>query len=500
MEQHKINKEKIYELPGGMRDLFGIPPKLISTLKYQIKHAYSNPRIKTIRPETLHKIIIDLFASDYYPVVSRNIRIDKYNYAVVMGGVAFNQNVPKKLPFLKLDTDDIDLKIYTTDINYLEKNEKALYRVLSIFRFSVIIMCMYLKQILELIKRFTNDYTSGATSHKQQYQQKPNQPQHQQHQQKPQQKPKHKYQTKKYSDKKKKQRGGASKLHSHVSNRNLASKGVLNDYQILVLLKKKNENNVNETISKLELMNMTYSEIFNKLMYTIDDADLLLTNKIGYNMRYGNTIKEGKFRSIAFSDLKVIYPNKENPAFYSYYFMNNKKEINNSIEKLINNKIPMEKIMETLSCSNNCKYISTETLLIDTTLMLSYADLLAYEKLTNGGKVLVPVGFLFKYYKYITKYIRLFVIKKYNQGTLTDSFLNASRNLCTYVWNNLKQNTSQVSETDDINIAYKKLLNEFHQNLFINKSLLTEYPELKEAIDEYTTIVYYINTSRALFK
>lgn len=493
MEQHKINKEKIYELPGRMRDLFGIPPKLISTLKYQIKYAYSNPRIKTIRPETLHKIIIDLFASDYYPVVSRNIRIDKFNYAVIMGGVAFNQNVPKKLPFLKLDTDDIDLKIYTTDINYLEKNEKTLYRVLSVFRFSAIIMCMYLKQILELIKRFTNDYTSGTLSHKQQYQQ--------QLKQQPQQKPKYKYQTKKYSDKKKKQRGGASKLHSRVSNRNIANKGVLNDYQIFVLLKKKNENNVNETISKLDLINMSYSEIFNKIMYAIDDADLLLTNKIGYNMRYGNTIKEGKFRSITFSDLKVIYPNKENPAFYSYYFMNNKKEINNSIEKLINNKIPMEKIMETLSCSNNCKYISTETLLIDTTLMLSYADLLAYEKLTNGGKVLVPVGFVFKYYKYITKYIRLFVIKKYNQeGTLNDSFFNASRNLCTYVWNNLKQNTSQISETDDINIAYKKLLNEFHQNLFINKSLLTEYPELKEAIDEYTTIVYYINTSRALFK
>ena len=137
-----------------------------------------------------------------------------------MGGVAFNQNVPKKIPFLKLDTDDIDLKIYTTDINYLEKNEKALYRILSVFRFSAIIMCMYLKQILELIKRFTNDYTSGATSHKQQYQQKPQQ----------QQKPKHKYQTKKYSDKKKKQKGGASKLHSHVSNRNIAVNGVLNNW------------------------------------------------------------------------------------------------------------------------------------------------------------------------------------------------------------------------------------------------------------------------------
>jgi hypothetical protein len=132
--------------------------------------------------------------------------------------------------------------------------------------------------------------------------------------------------------------------------------------------------------------------------------------------------------------------------------------------------------------------------------MLSYADLLAYEDLTTNSTVLVPVGFLFKYYKYLTKYLRLFVVKKYYEGTLNGTFLNAAKNLWTYIWKTLKINTSLISETDEINIVYKKILNEFHQNLFINKKLLNEYPELKEPIDEYSIMVYYINNSRALFK
>jgi hypothetical protein len=478
-QQHRLNKDKQHELGGRLRELFGLPPKLVSMLKYQIKFVNENPRIRMLSPEIIQKMIISLFATEYFPVVSRNIRIDKFNQSVIMGGVAFNLNVPGKMPFLKLDTDDIDLKIYTTDINYLEKNEKAMYRVLSVLRFSVIIICMYLKQILELIKKFTTSYL----------------PQNKQHS---------KHHTNKFPNKfpnkrtKQKQLGGSVKK-TRVSKK-VINKGILNEYKIIVLLKKKNENNVNETIDKLELTEMTYSDIFNKIMNSIDDVDLLITNKIGYNMIYGNVIKPGKFRMITFSDTKVIYPNIEHPAFYSYYFMNNKREIGKTIDQLIHQKIHIDKIMETNICGNNCKYISINTLLIDTTLMLSYAELLAYEKLENNGKVLVPVGFLYKYYKYLIKYVRLFVIKKYNNGTLNDKFLNSAKKLWTYSLDNLKNTTSQISETDELNISYKKLLNNFHQNLFINKTLLTDYPELKEAIDEYSMIVYYINHSRALFK
>jgi hypothetical protein len=235
-------------------------------------------------------------------------------------------------------------------------------------------------------------------------------------------------------------------------------------------------------------------------MTKIDDPDLLITNKISYNIHYSDGKIHNKYRSITFSDIKIIYPNKETPAFYSYYLMNNPKDIGKSIETLVNEYIPIDKIIDTKSCGNNCKFTSTKTLLLDTVLMLSYADLLAYENLETSGKVLVPVGFLFKYYKYLTKYLRLFVINKSANNTLSENFLNQSKQLWNYVMKNLKINTSFISETDQINIAYKKIINKFHQNLFINQSLLKNYPELKEPIQEYSKIVYYINNSRALFK
>ena len=136
----------------------------------------------------------------------------------------------------------------------------------------------------------------------------------------------------------------------------------------------------------------------------------------------------------------------------------------------------------------------------DTTLMLSFADLLIYEDLEVGSKILVPVGFLFKYYKYLTKYLRLFIIKKYNEGVLNKNILTSATNLWTFAWKNLKIQTDRLDETSPTNIEFKKLLNEFHQNLFINKSMVKDYPELKDAIDEYDNMVFYINSSRALFK
>ena len=477
-------------LTGRLKELFGIPPKLITKLKYQIKYYNENPRIRLLTPDMMHKFVISLFAIDYFPVVSRNIRIDKYNQAVIMGGVAFNENVPAKMSYLKLDTDDVDLKIYTTDINYLEKNEKATNRILSILRFSIIIICMYLKQILELIKYFTSTYPPKPKS---------------------QYKPKHSKKNQLKHKQNKKQHGGTTKYsHSRISKSKISqtqqmkikqqNKGILNDYKITVLLKKKNENNVNEIIATLDLHTMSYPDIFNKIMDSIDDVDLLITNKIGYNMKYDNVVKPNKFRMITFSDTKVIYPNIEHPAFYSYYFMHNKRDIGIPIEKLVKQTIPVDKIIETNNCGNNCRYTSTNMLIVDTALMLSYAELLAYEHLIEGGKILVPIAFLFKYYKYLTKYIRLFVIRKYNNGTLDDKFMNCAKKLWTYALENLKITTTYSDETDEINIAYKKLLNEFHQNLFINKTLLVDYPELQEVVDEYSMIVYYINNSRALFK
>lgn len=510
-------------IKGRFRELFGIPTKLLPKLKYQLKYLYSNERYKSISPDALHQIVINLFASDYFPIVSRNIRTDKFNYAVIMGGMAFNMNIPGKMPFLRLDTDDIDLKIYSTDINYLEKNEKAVLRVLSVFRFSVIIICMYLKQILELLKNFANkdtlnrihsSKTKKAFSHKKDGKEDKkedgkNKEKNKKHIQKNMQKNIQKH-TKKHSKQHIQQKNVQKHIQKHTKKyskkqkggkvNNFLEKGILNDYQILIQLKKKDEHNINKVIEKLDLSKKSYEEIFSLLMSLIDDPDLLVTIKSGYNMQYGDVVKPDKFRSITFSDSKIIYPSKENPAYFSYYLMNNQKELGKPVEKLISENIPMDKIMDTKSCGNNCKFTSINSLILDTTLMLSYADLLAYEDLSTNSTVLVPVGFLFKYYKYLTKYLRLFVVKKYYEGTLNGTFLNAAKNLWTYIWKTLKINTSLISETDEINIVYKKILNEFHQNLFINKKLLNEYPELKDPIDEYSIMVYYINNSRALFK
>jgi hypothetical protein len=428
-------------LRGRLHELFKIQPKLISKLEYQIKEKYANPKIKTLSPEIINKLIVNLFSTDYFPSVSHNIHIDKNNQAIIMGGIAFNMNIPKDMQFLKLDTDDVDLKIYTTSINYSKKTEKDVIKVLSIFRFCIIIICFYLKQVLEIVKNICIKLCSRD---------------------------------KKYLE-----------------------KGILDKYEIIIQLKLKNENNINELVDKLELSKLTYSEIYNTITTKINNIDLMMTNKINYSIKL--TGNKNRNKSITFSDTKVIYANTENPAFYSYYLLNNPKLIGKNLGEFINQSIFIDDLLDVKSCGNNCKYLDVNTLLLDTVIMLSYADLLEYEKIDIDGKVLVPISFLFKYYKYLIKYLRLYIIKKYYERKLNNNLLNSARELWTYALTNLKQNTS-IIETEDINIAYKKMLNEFHQNLFINKSLLTKYPDLKDAVNEYSIMVYFINSSRALFK
>ena len=64
---------------------------------------------------------LHIFYIDYYPIISCNINIDKKTQTLIMGSIAYNMNVPKSLYFYKERTDDIDIKIYTTNINYLYK-------------------------------------------------------------------------------------------------------------------------------------------------------------------------------------------------------------------------------------------------------------------------------------------------------------------------------------------------------------------------------------------
>jgi hypothetical protein len=77
--------------------------------------------------------------------------------SIIMGGVAFNMNIPPKMKFLSLPTDDIDLKIYTTEINYLDKKPYKVAKVLSVFKYIVVIICMFLKQIIPALIEFSKN-------------------------------------------------------------------------------------------------------------------------------------------------------------------------------------------------------------------------------------------------------------------------------------------------------------------------------------------------------
>jgi len=280
--------------------------------------------------------------------------------------------------------------------------------------------------------------------------------------------------------------------------------GILNDYVIQLILKKKEPGKINQVTDTLELVTMTYNDIFDTIMKKIDDAEYTITNKIGYNMKYGKVTKPGMFRKLTFSDCKVIYPSLDNPGFFSYYFMNHSSNTikhQPTIEKLVANELPIDKVMNVKSCGNNCKYLGIDGLLIDTVYMLSFADILLIEDLEKeDSEVLVLVGYLYKYYKYLIKYLRLFVMKKYYNGTLKKAFQESAKKLWLYAGTNLKRNTSPLSEREPINIQFKKILKNFHIALFHRKSLLRFYPELEEIIIAYHKFIEHINSSRILFK
>jgi hypothetical protein len=142
---------------------------------------------------------------------------------------------------------------------------------------------------------------------------------------------------------------------------------------------------------------------------------------------------------------------------------------------------------------------------MDTVIMMSYVDLLAYEQLDDGGQVLVPAGFIYKYYKYLVKYIRLIAIRKFISNNLDQEFLDAAKLLWQYALNDIRKKATSVrfglDERDPIVITYKNYLNEFHQNLFHNRSFLsTKFPILMEIADEYQRLVFSVNKSRNLFR
>ena len=441
------------QLTGKLKELFGIPNKLIPKLTYnlyELQRRIITRDGKINISDELHRIVLKLFYSDYFPIISRNIKIDENNTTIIMGGISYNMNIPVKMKHLLLDTDDIDIKIFTTGISYLKQDKYAISKVLSVLKFTILIICMYLKQIFNIINNFHS--------------------------------------------KKKTIKNKTSPTPTETNN-------FLSNYELILQIKlKKQDATMYGVIETIDITKLTYQQLYNKIMDNVNDYNMLITNKIVYK-----TPNYSKLRTITFSDSNVVFAGLGTPAFFSQYLDSTPQALNKPLEKLINIKIPVSKIMDIKTCANNCRFMSIKSLIMDTVIMMSYADLLAYEHLADGGKVLVPVGFIYKYYKYLVKYIRLITIGKFYSNTLDKEFYNSAKSLWQYALTDIHKNSDLLryglEEHDPIIITYKTYLNELHQNLFHNKSFLsTNFPILMEIADEYQRLVFFVNKSRNLFR
>ena len=593
------NADRFYyksDLKGGLYDKFGIPIQILHNIRYRINAMYNNVNIKKITPILLHKLFINIFYTDYYPIISNNINIDNYTNVILMGGIAYNINIPKELQTLKTDTEDIDLKIYTTQLNYLNidnpQNSRNISNIISTLTFTLNIICLYLIQIVKLFNYITNPGVSiKQTTHKQENLQggatrknrrkhKNKQKTKKQTQQKP--KPEHKPETKPETKPENKHNITIQHNKDKQTIKNIMSspasapinsiynkKGILNNYKIAIQIKEKTINNEHKIIDVIDITTLPYNTIYNTILNKINNPQYLITTKISYNIHYANAnadeadadkadadaiIKADntvepvlninnkilKMRTITFNDLHIVYADKTVPSFYSYYLMHNANNANanigkgniqqikqnqeqnkeqnkehiqdtNNLNQIIHKHIQVSEIWETLSYKNNItnitykkyKYLSINSLLIDITIMLIYAEFLNDNIYINKKHIIVsvPISWIYKYYKYLSKFIRLHYVKKYNEKTATDVYFNAIKKLDAYIMSTLKQYTNMNDETSELNIKYKKLLNTFHQDFFINRTLLKqEFSELEDIVDSYNTISKYVHKSRALFK
>ena len=129
--------------------------------------------------------------------------------------------------------------------------------------------------------------------------------------------------------------------------------------------------------------------------------------------------------------------------------------------------------------------------------MLHYAEFINI----NNSNIDVPISSLFKYLKYLKKYLFLHIIIKFYNKTLTKEYNLTTSKLLTFINNKLiKKITIKEYENSPKNIEYKKIINEFHQNFFINQKMFPEFKVLNEVVNDYNYIKEYINKSRFLFK
>ena len=519
--------DKYPKIDGKYKAMFGLPEKTLLLLRKQLYDLYSKSNAtfsNIVKPKSLHTIISDLFVKEYYPIISKTYNTNENTIAIIMGTIGFNMNIPPKLEkLLYTDTDDIDLKIYTTQLHYDKRKNKPNHvkQVLSLFKYIVLTLFMYLKQVIGEIIEFTKTIFSKKTEHE-------------------------KTMTISTSIKKTK----TKTIHTKTMNKTKSitphqdqdqdqdqdqhqhqlihdkqkNFGYLNSVRIYIQIKQNIGINREEINDKIDITKLSYDATYNLLSDKVNDIDLLITSKIKYWMKYSTKlVKKPKFlNTFTFSDTKIYYPNlAENTTFYTQYLLNykymNKSAYthtptptptlasNLTLDILYNKNINISDIIKYKHCgikNNNCNYIAVNSLKIDLILMLQYAEFIndeVYDGAHNARtKIIVPISSLFKYIKYLTKYLKLYIIIKYYNKTLNKEYTNATIKFIQNI-NKINTTTTIEPENADINIQYKKSINKLHQNFFIKQTMFPEYIVLKEVVDEYNYIKQYINKSRFLF-
>ena len=491
-EKKNYDKNKYPTIPSKYKYKYGIPSTLISIYHKQLYYFYKNlSSNKKVSPEDIHTIIREFFINYYYPFISKNLDTDKQTMVVIMGSVAFNMNIiDKNLKFLKFPTQDIDLKLYTTLLHYdkTKQDKQKVKKVMSVFKYILLVITMFMKQIIHETMTFFKTMFEET---------KPN------------------YKKSKKNIKNNEQSGGFTNTEFKLLEHKKKYNGILTRMAITLQIKNKNENedisknNIDEGSLKnaIDITTISYDDLFNTIMNKINTIDLLITTKIKYSIKT-TTLKT---MALTFTDSQIKYPSLlDNSTFYSYYLLDNKNILDTSkqvitLDKLYRSINNVNDIVKVNKCKDNynskCNYIALNSLKVDLILMLQYAEFINTERYDETINIIVPIGALFKYYKYLTKYLKLYIVIKYSNKPLDKHYNNVILNFTKYINNTLSNLKTNITPEDTIfNIEYKIRLNQIHQDLFINQSILKEHEELREAVDDYNHIKKYINKSRFLFK
>jgi len=490
-EKKHHDKNQYPTIPSKYRYKFGIPSSLISIYHKQLYYFYKNlSSNKKVLPEDIHTLIRDFFIHYYYPFISQKFDTDKQTMVVIMGSVAFNMNIPKKFKFLNFKTDDIDLKLYTTLLHYdkTKQDKQNVKKVMRVFKYILLVITMFMKQIAHETMTFFKTMFEET---------KPN------------------YKKSIKDIKNNEQSGGFTNTKTELLEHKKKYNGILTRMVIRLQIKNKNEkediseNSIDEGSSKnaIDITTISYDDLVDIIMNKINTIDLLITTKIKYSIKT-TTLKT---RDLTFTDSQIKYPSLlDNPTFYSYYLLDNKTILDTSkqvitLDKLHRSINNVNDIVKVNHCKDNynskCNYIALNSLKVDLVLMLQYAEFINTERYDETINIIVPIGALFKYYKYLTKYLKLYIVMKYSNKPLDKHYSNVIHNFTKYINNILGNLKTDIAPEDTIfNIEYKIKLNQIHQDLFINQSILKEHEELREAVNDYNHIKKYINKSRFLFK